>query len=143
VSCCISGNTWAESEVAEVDAVPGVHDGMGRGDALYERIQGRWALVKTLVLGKAWREARPDHTEWPFALFAQRDTVYAALAEKVRAERADWEAGRRLHQVTAGIRVDFGAVVYEPGSQEAPSARWFAAYVEHLIEQVGVLGVAP
>jgi hypothetical protein len=90
--------------------------------------RARWALVKALVLGRDDVESTDEEIlrSWD-RLFAQRDAVYAALADMARAEDAKWMANAQLPERFR---------LFE-GARGAPTA--LARYVEHLLEQVEVM----
>jgi hypothetical protein len=138
-SCSISGSTWEESEVVDVD---NPHENDGRwgaesGDAFRTALSAcndRWALFKALVLGHT------DLSQWltgpkVLELLTQRDTVYAALADMARAEQVAYEAQNAVSMVCGrGV-----SAYHRTAAHERPSAHWLAAYVERLLEQVEVL----
>jgi hypothetical protein len=136
-SCSISGSTWEESEVVDVD---NPHENDGRwgaesGDAFRTALSAcndRWALVKALVMGHdTLHIARcgPNMID----LTDQRDNVFAALADMDRAEE----------KIEAAKHSFFGAL-HRHGKTIVRTARpshgMLETYVERLIEQVGVLG---
>lgn len=134
VSCSISGKTWEESEVDDVEFPDAIETDPAGGPArvaLEAACRARWALVKALVLGLYPTCGNEDV---PQEIFEQRDTVFAALAEMAKAEAAlavAWEACPKALQKRA-----------HPGSlrnEQRPSRWMLAAYVEHLVEQVGVM----
>lgn len=142
VACSISG-TWAESEVTD-----GYTDTTSGQLAALERelsaCRARWALVKALVTGQDMSaldlEARHVGT---FEMFAQRDAVFAALTDMVRAEDLAFAAQIALDKAM-GLKRNVTPFHRPDSEREAwPSAAFLAAYVERLIEQVGVLGVEP
>lgn len=129
VSCSISGETWEGSEVAECEVREGTP--IDERNALYTACRARWALIKALVLGQHGCCAQ----HMPDALREQRNSVYAALADMARAEARAYEA-----QNTVSLACGRGVSVYHPtATHQRPSTPWLAAYVEHLIEQVGIL----
>jgi hypothetical protein len=134
VSCDIGGATWDGSKPVTFDLGDGTADLEHVAEPPLSAIDAcreRWALVKALVMGMdAPKGANHDHLRH---LFAQRDAVYAALADMARAEKAQCDARDRLHKamnLPAHRRL-------APELRE--SAIELAAFVEHLIEQVGVL----
>lgn len=145
VSCSISGSTWKESEVVDWECSEAVV-GMTLGDfrrALRAAVDARWALVKALVLGASKVSEFPEAFRMVPAvseMLAQRNAVYAALCEIARHERgmADaWDAcparlQKRAH--SGGMPSD---------SDSRPSSWMMEAYIADLLEQFGVLGVAP
>lgn len=134
VSCSISGKTWEESEVSDWEAQE--IEGLAP-PALYHTSRARWALIKALVLGRA-HTFQPATA--PVHLFPQRDAVYAALADMARAELAAYEA--EVHWGMAIGKAARDDVRHpDPGfdANVLPSQRRLSAYIEHLIEQVGVL----
>jgi hypothetical protein len=129
VSCSISGSTWEESEVSiaeireamEEDTAPAPMIAMGRA-------RDRWELIKALVLGKlqTW-----NNTHDVKRLIAQRDAVFAALADMAKAEEAHAAAYSRAMAAMGRL----GAVL----ASERKSINVLAICVSRLIEQVGVL----
>jgi hypothetical protein len=114
---------------------------------MYAACRDRWELVKALVMGQngeAIKAVRSSPT-LPWAalggLLQQRDAVYAALADMARCERAYWGAAQAIHRALPGVCVSSDMQVVDPGDDDgdAPSARWLSAYVEHLVDQVGIL----
>jgi len=129
VSCSISGKTWEESAVIEVDG------DYASGAAFLTAQRAcveRWALVKALVLGHGDAQWK---TEATVRLVEQRDAVYAALADMARAEEAALAAQRLIatHFLQTRERVHMS------NPEERPSAGYLQAFVERLIEQVGAL----
>jgi hypothetical protein len=142
VSCSIrsgpKGKEWEESEVAQCEPHPDdvsrfavVTDAYGM---MYAACRDRWELVKALVLGKPavcfeeWARHRPGVA----AVLAQRDAVFAALADMARAEEALAVSVKRGADAIRSHAFPPPVVV-----RYAESA--LAAYVEHLVEQVGQL----
>lgn len=144
VSGSISGKTWEESEVTDLD-VPGRLAGTNAGADLWRAFRERWALVKALVLGHtAWDYTMSPAKAIPLAtitaMLAQRDAVYAALADMALAERAAEPAHAAIDELLpASLQCRNGLNRLSPPPHARPSATWLAAYIEHLIEQVGVL----
>ena len=142
VTCSIGGDgTWAGSEVRALSGHPSTVIGAAR-DALFAACRERWALVKALVTGGRWEKHAV--TELPAALVAQRDSVFAALADMARAEKACHAAFLALPmdlRKASIIAKQCGPVAADPedGGIDLPSAKIFALYVERIIEQVGVL----
>jgi hypothetical protein len=128
VSCSVSGSTWEESYLSFVERSDG--DAIGpEFDRVDSLCRERWALVKALVLRQQGFVApAPDHI---VELHAQRDAVFAALADMVRHEKGLEEAAQSAAKAMGGEGDMSGAVV--------ASAEFLAAYVERLIEQVSVL----
>lgn len=120
----ISGKTWKESHVADVE---GRVDGE-ISDAEWTACEELWALVKALALGENWDRSKPGIA----ALFEQRDAVFAALADMARAEESALQAQQRFYEACP-------IVLRTERRGERPSVGRLAAYVEHLIEQVGAL----
>jgi hypothetical protein len=134
--------TWEKSEPSAEEVFTYDVDQRARDayPAEVAAVRDRWALVKALVLG---------HTDLSSlltgptaaAVLSQRDTVFSALADMARLEDSLFAAQVRLDKAAkvpgfsdlAGVSSD---------TAERPSAEFFAAYVTHLIEQVGVLGVS-
>jgi hypothetical protein len=134
VSSSISGKTWGESKVVDVDN-PHENDGRwgaGSGDAFRTALSAcndRWALVKALVLGHT------DLSQWltgpkVLELLTQRDSVYAALAELARTEDAGDAAAERASRAMGSTAAQ--------STWPRRSIPRLAEYVERLIEQVGV-----
>lgn len=142
VSCSItSDGTWAGSEVKDVETDP-----TGTGlckDTLEWRLsldacRERWALVKALALGASKVSEFPE----PFRMvpavsemLGQRNAVFAAISRKARAEAEDHNALREF--LGCGLPERFQVEV----GKRAPDSlaeRMLAAYVEHVVEQVGV-----
>lgn len=134
VSCSISGKTWEESEVTECEVF---HEGRETSPADMLRVcRDRWGWLKSAMLGHSLTDC-PDIVQ---ALRRQRDSVFAALADMARAEEAAYAA-----------EVAWGMAMKRPARDEVrhpdpsfdanvlPSQRRLSAYVERLIEQVGVL----
>jgi hypothetical protein len=146
VSCSIGGETWEKSEVQLLSVEP--------SDPTADRVKcmsaarARWALVKALVLGRSHQEWSGDVTTGAMAmlvgeLFAQRDVVFAALADMARAERAAHAAFLALPMEirrSSIMQASCGHVASDLW-QEAiwPARQILGHYVERLIEQVGAL----
>lgn len=125
VSCSISGKTWEESEVDEVEVH---HDGRETSPAeLLRACRDRWALVKALVLNQS---IGPSYTmvDGVRPLAIQRDAVYAAIADMARADVTRTQAWLAL---PLELRQD-------PGPTSL-AGEVLERYVERLIEQVGAL----
>lgn len=131
VTCSISGKTWEESEVVEVEK---------RGDQWLDQFEEnaalricreRWALVKMLVLGMGILSERTRELQ------VQRDAVYASIADMARAEDAVWQAQERACRSVDSAFIPDNFMNAEPHSR--PSASILERYVERLIEQIGVL----
>lgn len=139
VSCSISGKTWEESEVTDAERAPYPPVYLPEDwETFRAACRARWGLVKALVLGyTAWDYTMSSALAVPLAtitaMLAQRDAVYAALADMARAEDAQVAARAALRK----------ALDMSPGRALAPDLRESAiemgSYVEHLVEQVGVL----
>jgi len=128
VTCCIGGDgTWEGSEVAEVD-VTRFETQVPEYELLLAACRARWEIVKALVLGRG-RHVE-DNAYWPEALFNQRDTVFAALANMARAEEAH-EAKRFTLAESLRPRSVYGS--------QRPSEEGLARYVTSLINTVGAL----
>lgn len=139
VSCSISGKTWAESEPFDMHQPDGGYLVDAKTQTL---IRERWALVKALVLGySAWDYAMSHAKAVPLAtitaMLAQRDTVFSALADMARAEEAAFAAQERAEKAYPYHRL--GRVGDGSHAGPRPSRARLAAYVEFLVEQVGVL----
>jgi hypothetical protein len=126
VSCSISGETWKESEVTDIDPIPEL---WGANCNLRAIARDRWALVKALLLGHCDLSTLltgPKAVE----LLAKRDAVFAALADMARAESTIIQRLADVDVVyTNRSRKPFGSV----------AANELAAYVSHLITTVGNL----
>jgi len=137
VACSIGGKTWEESEVVDVEQhgpTDFSHESQ-RKEALAV-CRTLWEIVKALVLGRRVGPTplRPEHV----GFIAQRDTVYAALADMARAEDQADLAQQRVDVILPKgfLRGCFHEADY---ARPRSSQRALVAYVEHLIEQVGVL----
>lgn len=134
VSCSISGRTWEDSAVEFVERADGECIGpmLDRVDTL---VRDRWALIKALVLGS--NSLHGPITDLPgFKLLAQRDAVFAALADMARAEQDACNAQQRVDEAFPFDRYRRN----DPDHRsERPSIGRLAAYVEHLIRSVGGL----
>ena len=136
VCCSISSpdGTWANSEVDISTVEP--------SDPLADRVKimaacrTRWGLVKALVLGMPL-SLIPGIPRGSLPLVEQRDAVFAALCEMALDENARIEIKRRLFKACSVIFPKSGVTVPAPEARE--SATYLAAYVEGLIEQMGVL----
>jgi len=130
VSCSISG-TWEESEVWLMDDF----EHAAHFHPLLAASRERWALVKALVTGHGTSLVPFLTRAQAHALQAHRNTVFAALARRVRSEtEGDAAMGEFFAEVPASVQVDVGHKV-QPRISEYALSR----YVEHLIEQVGSL----
>lgn len=132
VSCSISGETWGESEVDEVEVH---HEGRETPPAeLLRACRERWAIVRALVLGHSDLSALltgPRAVE----LLAQRDAVYAALAAQALLEVEMLAAQQATVAAIASPRL----TAVETRPEDRPSAQALAVYFERLIEQAGAL----
>ena len=125
-SCSISGKTWEESAIIDCERADG---GPLPAQSIVDE---RWALVKALVLGEhPLGFDSKSEAERIDALTSQRDAVYAALADMARAESVIIQRLPDIDRVYTNMR----RRLYR-GSIAADE---LAAYVEHLIEQIGVL----
>jgi hypothetical protein len=121
---------------------PTTVDAMGR---IAVALDARWALVKALVLGKGKDGVLPQTPNAMvarvFNLFTQRDAVFSALADMARAEEALWNATASVFRAAHGVCVVTEMHVTDPSDPDVElfTERWLAAYVGHLIEQVGTL----
>lgn len=143
VTCSIGGETWGESEVAEVEphhSNPGLPIiAVGPDSPAMVACRERWEIVKALVTGKPLGRRGADSVDAGIAiveLFAQRDVVFAALAAKVRAEQADDATTRGLVRLIPAVRVPD---VARATAEDYLSAVALARYVSHLIATVGAL----
>lgn len=125
----VSGNTWAEIKVLNVER----HDGQHLTNELVNTCGERLALVKALVTADS--PTTEFYAKAP-ALWQQRDAVYAALADMARAEQDACDAQQRVDEAFPFDRYRRNAPDHRA---ERPSVSRLSAYVEHLIEQVGVL----
>lgn len=140
VTCSISGKTWEGSDVSECEVH---HDGRETSPADMTRAcRERWALVKALVLGVHPDFERGNYTGPTLPMFRQRDEVYAALADMARAEEAAQQAQVRAMTAFpwAKMKRDWDG---DHIRNRRPSEDMLERYVEHLVEQVGILGVSP
>lgn len=126
--------------MADVD-MPDGHIGVPRESAIIV-CRSRWALVKALVLGHTYTLAarsHPDVVDVIHRLHMQRDAVYTALHKIAMAEEAlSGNANAVLKMCERKER--------RPNRDDddaSPCANLFRVYLGHLIEQVGLLGVAP
>jgi len=141
VACSISGKTWEESEV---DGASIEIRGVGspshlRTDDAVRLFRDRWALIKALVLGGSKvREVPESFRVVPAVseMMVQRSAVYAALADMARAEEAALQAQLRVDEAFPFFRFRRNDADHR---EERPSIGRLGVYVEHLIEQVGVL----
>lgn len=133
VACSISGKTWEESEVTDYELRENV---LAPVEAMLTASRDRWALVKALVLGQHGCCAQ----HMPDPLREQRNAVFSALADMARGEAISATAQQALDGMIApSIQCNMGLSRLQPRPEIRPSALWLAAYVEHLIERVGVL----
>ena len=153
VTCSISGKTWAKSEVDDCEPVIGViqPDGgvsSGGGDfrdaaqeqATLRACRERWALVKAVVTGQ-----NPDAgeregllvTAYYNGMLGTRDQVFAALCEMTRAENAALSALGAVMKATGWKGIHFSDPQHRDDMR--PSAFLLTRYVDHLVEQVGML----
>lgn len=130
VSCSILGKTWEESGVVDVDP-PG--DGY---PSILRACRERWALMKALMLGFTRVTLGGVSRQQADKLFVQRDAVYAALADKARVEQADDATTRALIKALPSLKARDGDAAT---ASAYLSVRALAHYVEHLVEQIGVL----
>lgn len=136
VSCSISGE-WEESKVTNVDiATTGRFMGWDEEGRCIEACRERWALVKALVLHDVI-PARPWSPDRIAVLADQRTAVYAAICEMARDEEKRIATKRSLHAACSAIFPKSGVSVPDPATRE--SAAYLAAYIKHLVEQVGAL----
>lgn len=131
VTCSISGKTWPESEVD--DGEPDIAGLAGRIDnekrkTIMAACRALWALVKVLVLGHTDLSALLTGPK-ALELLAQRDAVFAALADMARHEGALADA---LGDFETALRGEPTAI----GGMRRFSHDALARYVERLIEQV-------
>lgn len=109
VTCFISGKTWAESDVLDAEIPRGENGSLFTAfpDDLAP-LRARWALVKVLVLGyNAWDYTMSKATAVPLSTIAamldQRDAVFAAIADKARAEEEDDQTTRALIKLVPNL----------------------------------------
>jgi hypothetical protein len=98
--------------------------------------RARWALVKALVVGED-PPAAVCGFKMANELRAQRDAVFAALADMARAEEAAFRAQDSVAAHLCGCV--YRGAIHTSRREDRPSADLLAAYVEHIVEQVGVL----
>lgn len=150
VSCSItSDGTWAGSEVKDIEwrrSIDGSDwlfqwpSGASTSEApgwevVLAACRARWALAKTVLLGA--QSAPISDVPWATweALHQQRDAVFSAIAKRARAEDdGDEAAAEFFEEVPASVQVRVGRKIQPRLSEEM-----LAAYVEHLVEQVGAL----
>jgi hypothetical protein len=139
VACSVSGKTWAESEVKDVETRDETwHPSAPRSYRALSACRARWALVKALVLGEA---LSPTYTLSADArkVVEQRDAVFSALADMALAEMSMETAIEAMNSTMyAGPRGTRWAPIYEVPESKAQDA--LERYVEHLIEQVSLEG---
>ena len=145
VSCSISSpdGSWEKSDVTEVERHWQDPPTWGRGEKTQAlgACRARWALVKALALGQCPLLCLTERDP-AYALADQRDAVYAAIADMARLEDGLFAAQARLDRAASARGFsDVTGVSSDPADR--PSADFLAAYLEHLIEQVGVLVVVP
>lgn len=142
VTVAISGGSWEGSDVDEGEPI--VHGLVGRlqndkRKAINAACRDRWALVKALVTGEPLGRREADCVSDGIAiveLFSQRDAVFAALAKRSHAEDAGDEALAEF--LAAGIPPSLQVTVGRKVEQRISEIA-LAAYVAHVIEQVGNL----
>lgn len=134
VVCSITGETWEESEVDDVE-VRSVSLSREDGVRMVAICRERWALVKAMVLGEAYGNM-PAMARVTLDIFVQRDTVFAALADMARAETALHD---RWQSLPAAIKKASSLEPYCWDYESTPTTEALAAYVEQVIEQAGVM----
>lgn len=146
VSCSISGKTWEESEVEDVE--PHYSEPAQRNDAWKAMLlsvgadtphlraaRHRWALVKALVLGHAQPDVMELVGRWNIAdAYTQRDAVYAALTDMARHEEAALVAQKNADDAFPFDRYRKSDADHR---RFAPSRERLAAFVAYVVEQVG------
>jgi hypothetical protein len=136
VSCSITGETWEASEVTDVEVYPRetlVMVSTYDVPRILAACRARWAGVKALVLGLSTTPAL-SHCQ---GLVAQRDEVYAGLADLAQLERGACNAQQRVEGAFPYHR--FHRVGGGDHHAAPPSHARLAAYVDFLVEQVGAL----
>lgn len=130
VVCYIDGETWGDSHVEDIE-YPDGEPQKGTESALVPMAWERWRAIQMLALGHpATADAVGVLSEAIPALESQRDAVFSALCDMARAESAIIQRFVDVDKVyTNRMRKAFSGVVADE----------LSAYVEHLIEQVGVL----
>lgn len=134
VSCSIGGKTWAESEVTDIE--PNTDpDGDDWGDAMWNACRARWKIVKALVTGRATTledvTSEPMSTLHMNGMLAQRDAMFAALAELAQIERGHSDISDELDKMEVEI---YGGHDHYPRVTQA--TRRLEYYVKHLIDQI-------
>ena len=137
VSCSISGKTWEESAPTDLELAPAPSDAGDTYARVLVAVQGRWALVKALVLNLPPLDpVTVAGRARLLALLTQRDAVFAALADMARAEAAHNAAARVLVNACPPA---LGRALMNIDPAIPGAGRFLVRYVEHLIEQVGAL----
>lgn len=137
VSCSISGRTWEESKVEDMDIPPSILADMVATNRVMAACRERWELMKALVLGASKVSEFPESFRMVPAvseMMGQRTLVFAALADAARLSIARAAALNKASKA-AGLAYQYAESVEE----DSEPAIVLADYVEHLIEQVGVL----
>jgi len=138
VSCSIGGDgTWAGSEVNSLSGYSTEIIGAAR-DLLFDDCRDRWRIVQALVLGQPISPER-TLTHAMLNLYEQRDAVYAALADMVRAESAAWDAQASAVSAIDEWHANDWHRSPETQANIMPSALILAAYVNQVVEQVRAL----
>lgn len=137
VACSISGESWEDTEVEGVDGPDNWKDAIEERAAL--RIASeRWALVKALVLGSS-NFVAGVHPGAQNSMMLQRDAVFSVLADMARAEDAISTSRQRAYDAMDGSGYTADSEHMRARSTTRESVDVLAAYVEYLVEQVGVL----
>lgn len=134
VSADIIGNDWHDAK--PVGFTIGIVEASDHQCML---VRDRWALVKALVMGESWGDFQHvsalGERMSTGATFAQRDAVYAALAEQARLEVQMLAAQQRTVAAIGSPRL----TASERPPEDRPSAQALEVFVERVIEQVGAL----
>lgn len=151
VSCSISGETWKDSEMKDVETRDETwHPSAPRYYRALSAARDLWALLKALVTGKhgdAVKAVRASPTiPWSALgpLLQQRDAVFAAICKMARAEEAAALAQQQALKALGWSWIDYGGCSGHQLDMDGrrPCVVLLGRYVEHLIGQVGILGVA-
>lgn len=128
VSCSSGGETWPDSKVIACDS----RDLVFVPDAVSAACRARWEIVKALVTGRhSIDSTRGLDLAWLDAIFTQRDAVLAKVATLARSEQA-YAAAYSDAWLSIGQRK-------APNMEGLTSTTILGEYVEHIIEQAGVL----
>lgn len=138
VSCSIVGKTWEESEVM----IASVSDLQDENAVMplqaLNACRDLWAVVWALLTGLSTTPGLSYRPE----LVAQRDVVFAALVKTARAEQDAFQ-GQEEGVKAMGLPTYLPHNFHRAEPEHRPSADMLARYVDHLVEQVGILGMEP